>query len=159
MTSWSRREGVDITNGESVEQAAAHLRPVDVVIHNAGIYHFEILGMVNMEWMERQFATNVVGAERVQEWLVTSGRLRLNGLVLAISSVDVLDPLPNQSGYQISKAALEMLVKSWALDTPEYQYKIYRAHLTDTGIWDPFRGPAEYTLERTVKEICQLILS
>jgi NAD(P)-dependent dehydrogenase (short-subunit alcohol dehydrogenase family) len=160
VTSWSRTEGVDITDPAHLRKAARALTaPLDVVVHNAGAYIYEHDMTPRTPWVLGLFQLHVVAPLEIYHFLLQGGRLNPGALTLAISTNDVPNPQPWQVAYQCSKAGLEMLMATLALEDPTRRYLIYRAHVTPTGMWDPERGPAEYTLSDTVEEICRVILS
>lgn len=102
----SQRAGVD--------QAAAALGGIDVLVHNAGVAEFSPVDQDTDELFDRQFAVNVkglhVGTRAALPHLADGGRIILIGSV----SGDI--SFPATSVYSATKAAVASLARGWAKD-------------------------------------------
>lgn len=101
---------LDVRDDQSVQSLTAHLRAhqlvPDVVILNAG---YGISGSVEetpTSLAEAQFATNFFGLHRVVQAFLPPMRERGSGQLIFIGSIARQLPLPFQSFYSASKAAL-----------------------------------------------------
>ena len=88
---------------------------LDTLVNNAGIYLFAPLQGSNDEMMRRQFETNVFGLIAITQAalpkLIESRRTIVN-----VSSTSARKPTANQSMYAATKAAVESLTRSWAVE-------------------------------------------
>lgn len=126
---------LDITSGESVQDLANELNgiSIDHLICNAGVYgeSGERLGSIDYQNMQHVFDVNTVGTLRVCEALIDNVANSQHKLVIAISSRmgSVAD---NQMGraysYRASKAALNIVMKSLAIDTKDQGVKVLILH-------------------------------
>lgn len=107
---------VDVTDQGQVDAAAqtilARSGRVDVLVNNAGTAHMGVTEAFSPESIERQFATNVVGAARVTRALLPTMRAAKTGLVVFVSSVVGRFVLPFTGVYAGSKFAIEAYAES-----------------------------------------------
>ncbi|MBO0850134.1 MAG: SDR family oxidoreductase [Pseudonocardia sp.] len=91
---------------------------LDVLVNNAGTLAPTPLGEIDVETARRIWDTNVLGptliAQAALAHLVTN-----RGAIINISSSFGHKPAPGVSHYGASKAALEQLTRSWALELAE----------------------------------------
>jgi len=88
---------------------------LDVVVNNAGIFTFGPLEQVTEEAMRSQFEVNVFGATFVAKAALPALKAS-RGSIVNISSAAGHKPAPGGSVYGATKAALESLTRSWALE-------------------------------------------
>jgi 3-oxoacyl-[acyl-carrier protein] reductase len=87
--------------------------PVDVLVNNAGVYHFESVAEISEEKFHRQFNTNVLGIIlTVQEAAKQFGPN--GGSVINIGSVASRKPVANSVVYSATKNAVDGLTKGLA---------------------------------------------
>lgn len=88
---------------------------VDVLVNNAGIYEFAPLEEVTPEHFHKQFDLNVLGlvltTQEAVKHFPTSG-----GSVINVSSVVASSPVPNASVYSATKAAVDAVTRSLAVE-------------------------------------------
>ncbi|MCX5940654.1 MAG: SDR family oxidoreductase [Cyanobium sp. LacPavin_0818_WC50_MAG_67_9] len=111
--------GVDITAGESIANLVERLdgRPIDGLIHNAGLLESNRLERLDLDSMRRQFEVNALGPLRLTQALL--GQLQAGSkLILMTSRMGSIDD--NSSGgsygYRMSKVALNMAGRSLEID-------------------------------------------
>lgn len=112
-------EGIDVTDQNSLNALKHKLagRTIDILVNNAGLLHEESLDNMNWEHIQRQFEVNTLGPLRVTHTLLDN--LKAGSKVALITSRmgSVQD---NGSGgyygYRMSKAALNAVGKSLAID-------------------------------------------
>jgi NAD(P)-dependent dehydrogenase (short-subunit alcohol dehydrogenase family) len=116
----------DVGSKESVYPlvgaAAALVGPLDVVVHNAsalGPTPLRELAETDCEEFARVLETNVVGPLRLTKAVVGSMVLRRQGVVVGISSDAAVEAYPGWGAYGVSKAALDHLMRTWAVELRE----------------------------------------
>ena len=125
-----RREGIlahglrgDVADKQSVYPllgaACALVGPIDLLVHNAselGALPLRELADTECEDLARVLETNLVGPFRLTKAAVGWMALRGRGLVLGISSDAAVVGYPRWGAYGVSKAALDHLLRTWAVE-------------------------------------------
>lgn len=96
-----------------VERAAAELGPVDLVVNNAGIEHYERFEEIDPAVVEDIVATNVVAAMLLTRYVLPSMVERKRGHIVNMSSAAGKIAVPYNTTYSASKHALVGF--SWSL--------------------------------------------
>lgn len=96
---------------------------VDVLVNNAGIYEFSPLEAITPEHFHKQFDLNVLGLllttqEAVKHFPSTGGN------VVNISSVVATSPVPNAAVYSATKAAVDAVTRSLAVELGPKQIRV-----------------------------------
>lgn len=112
-------ENIDVTHASAVNNLKTQLAniKIDVLINNAGLLSDEVLGNLDFDSIENQFAINTLGALRVSEALLDS--LEAGSKIIMITSRmgSIADnDSGGRYGYRMSKAALNAGSKSLAID-------------------------------------------
>jgi NAD(P)-dependent dehydrogenase (short-subunit alcohol dehydrogenase family) len=112
---------VEITDQASVDAAAAAILAdahgrVDVLVNNAGTAHMGITEAFTPEAVEQQFATNVVGPQRISRAFLPAMRKAGRGVVIFVSSNVGRAVIPFMGVYGASKFALEALAEALAYE-------------------------------------------
>lgn len=100
---------LDVVDDESVRAAVAAAGDLDVLVNNAG---YGIVGPVErlpLDEVRRMFETNVFGAWRMIQAVVSGMRARGSGVVVNVSSLAGRVSSPLNGGYSGSKYALEAM--------------------------------------------------
>lgn len=87
----------------------------DIVVNNAGVFHFDTLSEVTPQEFHREFDTNVLGPLLVTQEAVKHFGAE-GGSVINIGSVVGTNPGPGMSVYASTKAALDSLTRVLALE-------------------------------------------
>lgn len=89
---------------------------LDALINNAGLFEGHALRATGDEVWGRHFAVNVTAAFALTRDLVDLLARSSNAAVVNISSTLAAKPIPGSSAYNASKAAVEQLTRSLALE-------------------------------------------
>ncbi len=101
--------------GAAIDQLAKALGPFDAVVHCAGICPSGgTLDDDDALWMET-YSVNVLGAIRVMRAVVPAMRQR-GGSIVLVSSINARFATPTLAAYAASKAALEAVARTAALE-------------------------------------------
>lgn len=109
----------DVTSDESVRRAAGYLESkgsrLDCVLHMAGLYTMDSFIEIPPETLEKMLAVNLMGVYRVNRAVLPL--LNKNGrVIITASELALLDPLPFNGIYSMTKRALEAYAHSLALE-------------------------------------------
>ncbi len=105
--------------------AAAVVGPIDLLIHNAstlGPTPLRLLLDTECEDLSAVLETNLVGPFRLTRVIAGAMALRGSGLVVHVSSDAAIAAYPRWGAYGVSKAALDHLNRSWAVEVPEVRF-------------------------------------
>ena len=115
----SRREGgveglrhirADVTDEESVRRAVEQILQeaghVDILVNNAGFGISGAVEFTDTEEAQRQFQVNFFGMVRMNRAVIAAMRSRGSGRIVNLSSVAAPVPIPFQTYYSASKAAI-----------------------------------------------------
>ncbi|MGK6320297.1 SDR family oxidoreductase [Sphingomonas sp. DT-204] len=111
---------LDVTDPASIEAAVAEAEAIDVLVNNAGVGWLNALEGTPMETMRRVFETNLFGTVAMMQAVLPGMRERRSGVIVNVSSSSTLKPLPLLSVYRASKAALNALTESVAIELAEF---------------------------------------
>ncbi|MFG1945987.1 SDR family NAD(P)-dependent oxidoreductase [Nonomuraea sp. NPDC048826] len=101
-----------------VRAAAGRWERVDVLVNNAGATAVMPLGRLDADRVRALFELNATAPSLLAEAALPHLR-RTRGSIVNVSSTYGHRPLPGGSHYAASKAALEQLTRSWALELAE----------------------------------------
>lgn len=151
----------DVTQQASVDAAARTILAagrVDVLVNNAGTAHMGVTEAFTPESIERQFATNVVGAARVTRAFLPTMRAARGGLVVFVSSVVGRFVLPFMGFYAGSKFALEAYAESlsYELHPAGVDVAIVEPGAYATNIFNAMIGPDDTARVETYGETANL---
>jgi NAD(P)-dependent dehydrogenase (short-subunit alcohol dehydrogenase family) len=105
------------------EAVAQHGGSVDVLVHNAGIHHIAPLGSIDVDAARAIFDTNVLGAVVLTNRLLP--RLRSpGGNIVFVTSPAGHNPTPTVSLYAATKAAVNSLTRTWALELSQLGIRV-----------------------------------
>jgi NAD(P)-dependent dehydrogenase (short-subunit alcohol dehydrogenase family) len=106
---------LDVTDGATVEQAAARADDVDLLINNAAIVGHMFGGFEDPIWLDaarREYETNVLGSLRVSQAFAPVLARQGGGAIVNVASVAGLVGMPMVLTYSATKAALHSLTQS-----------------------------------------------
>jgi NAD(P)-dependent dehydrogenase (short-subunit alcohol dehydrogenase family) len=100
---------LDVTNESQIQQAAAKVDSLDVLINNAGIAIYDDLNDFGV--LEKHLAVNLLGPAHMTQAFLPLLK-RSHGAIVNNLSLAALAPLPIIPGYSISKAAALNMTQS-----------------------------------------------
>lgn len=96
---------------------------VDILVNNAGIYEFSPLESITPEHFHKQFDLNVLGLLLTTQEAVKHFP-KDGGNVVNISSVVSTSPVPNAAVYSATKAAVDAITRSLAVELGPRQIRV-----------------------------------
>ena len=103
-----------VSQRAGIEQAAAALGGIDILVHNAGVAEFATVAEDTDETYDRQFAVNVKGLHIGTRAALP--HLRDGGRIILIGSISGEMAFPATTAYSATKAAVAALARGWAKD-------------------------------------------
>ena len=103
-----------VSQRAGVEQAAAALGGIDILVHNAGVAEFSTLAEDTDDTYDRQFNVNVKGLHVGTRAALP--HLRDGGRIILIGSISGEMSFPATTVYSATKAAVAALARGWAKD-------------------------------------------
>jgi NAD(P)-dependent dehydrogenase (short-subunit alcohol dehydrogenase family) len=118
---------------EFVEQAAAEMGGLDVLVNNVGVFRKAPLAELTEDVLDEAFAVNVKAAVMASRAAAPHMRRRGGGAIVNVASLGGLRPWPSYVAYCATKAALIMATQCLALSlAPEI-----RVNAVAPGILEP----------------------
>ncbi|WP_428390851.1 SDR family oxidoreductase [Lichenicoccus sp.] len=111
---------LDVTDATSIAAAIAEAGVIDVLVNNAGIGWLNAVEGTSMETARRIFETNTLSMIAMMQAVLPGMRDRRSGVIVNVSSSTTIKPLPLLSIYRASKAAVNALTESAALELAEF---------------------------------------
>jgi NAD(P)-dependent dehydrogenase (short-subunit alcohol dehydrogenase family) len=106
----------DLADAGEVTRLAAEAGEVDILVNNAGVYSFDTTIGTDVAEFDRQFAINTRAPFLLVAALAPGMVARGGGAVVTVSSSAATSPAPLGTAYGASKAAVELLTRSWAVE-------------------------------------------
>ncbi|WP_030243269.1 SDR family NAD(P)-dependent oxidoreductase [Streptomyces sp. NRRL S-455] len=106
----------DVANIDDVRGLAEEVGEVDVLVNNAGIFPFSPTPEQSLDSYERVFGVNVRAAYFLTAALAPAMVARKKGAIVNVSSIAGQIGTPVGSVYNASKAAMDALTRSWAVE-------------------------------------------
>ena len=106
------------------KKAVELLGGVDVLINNAGIGEFALLGDITFEQFDRVFSTNVFGLTLFTQEILPHLRLQEKGHIINIASTAAVRGFRYGSVYAASKFALRGLTQCWQAELRQYNIRV-----------------------------------
>ncbi len=121
---------LDVTDAASVALAVAEAGPIDVLVNNAGFGVPSPVELTDPDMARSMFETNTLGTLTVIQALLPSFRERRSGVIINVSSSTTLKSLPMVGIYRATKAAVNSLTETLALEVSPFGV---RTHLVIPG--------------------------
>ena len=114
---------MDVTDSESVENAAERVRAeageLFAIVHLAGVYTMDSFVEIEEAELERMLQVNMMGAYRVNKSFLPLLKARDGKkprILIVTSELAVLDPLPFNGIYSVTKTALDSYAHALAME-------------------------------------------
>ena len=111
---------LDVTDADSIATTIAEAGAIDVLVNNAGMGWLNAVEGTSMEMVRRIFETNTFSTVAMMQAVLPGMRERRAGVIVNVSSSTTIKPLPLLSIYRASKAAVNALTESAALELEEF---------------------------------------
>jgi NAD(P)-dependent dehydrogenase (short-subunit alcohol dehydrogenase family) len=123
-----RMLAMDVTSdtavGRAVEQVLEVESRIDVLVNNAGIGIAGAVEETSIDEARAQFETNVFGPLRTCRAVLPHMRRQGSGLIVNMSSIAGLVPVPFQAFYSASKAALESITEALRMEVKPFGIEV-----------------------------------
>jgi NAD(P)-dependent dehydrogenase (short-subunit alcohol dehydrogenase family) len=116
---------LDITDPVSISRAVAAAGPIDVLVNNAGFGVPSPIELTPPETARALFATNTLGALAMVQAVLPGFRERRQGVIVNVSSSTTLRPMPLVGLYRASKAAVNALTESLAVEVQPFGVRVH----------------------------------
>ena len=111
---------LDVTDDAGIAAAVAEAGAIDVLVNNAGIGWLNAVEGTSLQKVREIFETNTFSTVAMMQAVLLGMRERRTGVIVNVSSSTTLRPLPLLSIYRASKAAVNALTESAALELAEF---------------------------------------
>ncbi|MTD59010.1 SDR family NAD(P)-dependent oxidoreductase [Amycolatopsis pithecellobii] len=112
----ARFVAADLVDADEVLALADAAGDVDILVNNAGVYEFAPTAATSVDSFDRHIAVNTRAPFLLVGALAPRMAERGHGAVINISATAATSPAPVGAVYGASKAALEILTRSWATE-------------------------------------------
>lgn len=116
---------LDVTDRDSIAAAVAQAGPIDVLVNNAGFGAGAPIELIDFDTARQLFETNTLGTLAVLQAVLPEFRARRAGVVINVTSTVTLKPLPLVSTYRASKAAVNALTESLAVEMQPFGVRVH----------------------------------
>jgi NAD(P)-dependent dehydrogenase (short-subunit alcohol dehydrogenase family) len=117
----------DVTVRSQVDAAIAsarrHAGRLDVLVNNAGIFLTAPIDQASEEAVRRQLDINIIGPTLVTQAALPDLKAS-RGVIINLSSVAARKPLAGAGHYCATKAAIELLTQTWALELAPFGIRV-----------------------------------
>lgn len=115
---------LDITDPDSINRAIEAAGPLDAVVNNAGVGAAVPVELTTMEAARALLETNTLGTLAVVQAVLPQMRARGEGVIVNVTSSVTLKPLPLVGVYSASKAAVNALTESLAIEVEPFGVRV-----------------------------------
>jgi len=119
-----RTLALDVTNPASIARAVDAAGPIDALVNNAGIGLLSAVEGTPLATASALFETNTLGVIAMTQAVLPGLRARGGGVIVNVSSSVTLAPLPLLAIYTASKAAVNALGDSMAIELEPFGIRV-----------------------------------
>ncbi|WP_252106387.1 MULTISPECIES: SDR family oxidoreductase [unclassified Halomonas] len=119
-----RTLALDVTDPASIARAVAAAGPIDALVNNAGIGLLSTVEGTSMAVARELFETNTLGTIAMTQAVLPQMRERGAGTIVNVTSSVTLMPLPLLALYTASKAAVNALSDSMAIELEPFGIRV-----------------------------------
>ncbi|MBB3594924.1 NAD(P)-dependent dehydrogenase (short-subunit alcohol dehydrogenase family) [Rhizobium sp. BK529] len=116
---------LDVTDPSSVAAGAKAAGPVDVLVNNAGFGAPAPVELTDPETAQSLFQTNVIGTLAMIQAFLPGMRRRRAGVIVNVTSTVTVKVLPVIGVYRASKAAVNALSESLAVEVAPFGVRVH----------------------------------
>ncbi|WP_127903673.1 SDR family oxidoreductase [Solirhodobacter olei] len=116
---------LDVTDPASVAAAIEKAGDIDVLVNNAGFGAGVPIELIEPETARQLFETNTLGTLAMLQAVLPRFRGRRSGVIVNVTSTVTLKPLPLVSVYRASKAAVNALTESLAVEMEPFGVRVH----------------------------------
>lgn len=116
---------LDVTDAASIAALVKEAGDIDVLVNNAGIGAAAPIELTDGSLARDLFDTNLFGTLSVIQAYLPTFRERRSGTVINVTSSVTLKPLPLVSVYRASKAAVDALTASLAVEMEPFGVRVH----------------------------------
>jgi NAD(P)-dependent dehydrogenase (short-subunit alcohol dehydrogenase family) len=106
----------DLADADSVTSLVEEVGDIDILVNNAARFPAALTVDQNVASFEKTFDTNVRGTYFLAAGLVPGMLARGDGSIINITTMVAAKGIPGASAYSASKAAVESLTRTWAVE-------------------------------------------
>lgn len=116
---------LDVTVPESISQLVETTGHVDVLVNNAGFGAPSPIELTASQTAQSLFQTNTLGTLAMVQAIVPQMRRRRAGVIINVTSSVTVKPLPVIGVYRASKAAVNALSESLAIEMEPFGVRVH----------------------------------
>jgi len=116
---------LDVTDRDSIASAFEKAGDIDVLVNNAGLGAAVPIELIEPETARQLFETNTLGTLAMLQAVLPKFRERRSGTIINVTSTVTLRPLPLVSVYRASKAAVNALTESLAVEMEPFGVRVH----------------------------------
>lgn len=116
---------LDVTDRASIASAFEKAGDIDVLVNNAGFGAAVPIELTEPETARQLFETNMLGTLATIQAVLPKFRARRSGTIINVTSTATLKPLPLVSVYRASKAAVNALTESLAVEMEPFGVRVH----------------------------------
>ena len=118
----------DVTHADEVKNAILDIKKnegrVDVLVNNAGIVSYELLGLVHFGNFQKMWDTNVTAVIRLTQMVSKFMTRQKGGSIINISSIVGVKGVKGQLSYSATKGAVNAITLSAAKELSEFNIRV-----------------------------------
>jgi NAD(P)-dependent dehydrogenase (short-subunit alcohol dehydrogenase family) len=116
---------LDVTDPASISSAMDTAGEIDVLVNNAGFGAAVPIELIEPATARQLFETNTLGTLAMLQAVLPKFRERRSGVIVNVTSTATLKPLPLVSVYRASKAAVNALTESLAVEMEPFGVRVH----------------------------------
>jgi NAD(P)-dependent dehydrogenase (short-subunit alcohol dehydrogenase family) len=116
---------LDVDDPASIAGAVAAAGPLDVLVNNAGFGTPAPIELTPLETAQALFRTNTLGTLAMIQAVLPQFRERRAGVIVNVTSSVTLKPMPVVGLYRASKAAVNALTESLAMEMEPFGIRVH----------------------------------
>jgi NAD(P)-dependent dehydrogenase (short-subunit alcohol dehydrogenase family) len=116
---------LDVTDPVSVTSAIEQAGEIDVLVNNAGFGAAVPIELIEPATARQLFETNALGTLAMIQAVLPKFRERRSGTIINVTSSVTFKPLPLVSVYRASKAAVNALTESLAVEMEPFGVRVH----------------------------------